>query len=171
MARYVISLTLPYPAQSRVTREVIRADDNRAILYAQNWLHQSRLSTRVIWQWWQGYTVEEVRKDGETRHVESGHADNRECYVAGYRNPGGAARNGAAKGEKIGRFGVRSGKGKPADARADYLPIRRIGARKSARQPRELSPFQQKLRAAVETAKLRAGSHGNVSRMGSDTDD
>ena len=171
MARYAVSLTLSHAAPCRVTREIVRADDYRAISFAEEWLHQSRLSTRILWLWYDGYVVEEVSKDGETRHVATGKAEDKECYRAGHKVPRGKAKDGGAARGEVSRFGVRAGKGKPADARADYLPIRRIGARKSARQPRELSPFQQRMKGLVDAAKLRAGTHGDVSPMGSNTDD
>lgn len=171
MARYAVSLALSHSALCRVTREIVRADEYRAILFAQGWLHQSRLSTRIIGMGYDSYFVEEVNKDGETRHVASGLSEDKECYRIGYKSSDRKAKAKKPSRGETSRFGVRSGKGTPPDVRQDYLPIRRIGQRKTTRAPRELSPFQQQMKAMVETAKLRAGKNGDVSPLGSNTHD
>ena len=171
MARYAVTLLLSHAAPCRVTREITRADDDRAILFAQEWLHRSRLSTRIIGMGYDCYSVEEVSKGGETRHVSDGIGADKECYRIGYKGTDAKAKAKRASRGETSRFGVRPGKGTPPDARQDYLPIRRLGKRTTARAPRELSPFQQKMKALVEAAKLRAGSHGDVSPMGSNTND
>lgn len=171
MARFIITLYLSSNRQCAVTREVTRRDDERAILFAQELLHKSRLSTRILWQWYDAYSVEEVTKDGETREVGAGTAAERDCYRAGYKpesgRKAGASNSPAAGASRI----VGAAKGKPADTRADYLPIRKIGQAKRARAVKELSPYQQKLRAVVEAAQERKLNSGHVSRMGSNTHD
>jgi len=169
MARYAVSLTLSHAAQCRRTREVVRADSDRAILFAEEWLHKTRLSMRIVGISYDGWTVEEVSKDGETRHIASGIGEDKECYRPGYKVADTKAKAKRASREEVSRFGVRQGKGTPADDRQDYLPIRRIGQRKTTRAPRELSPFKQQMKALVDAAKLRAGSHGDVSPLGSNT--
>lgn len=48
MARYVVSLYLDSHSETRAVVQIRRDSDERAILYAQNWLHKSRLSTRYL---------------------------------------------------------------------------------------------------------------------------
>lgn len=45
-ARYVVCLYLNAKPHARVERSIRRDSDERAVLYAQNWLHKHRLSLR-----------------------------------------------------------------------------------------------------------------------------
>lgn len=169
MARYVVTLSLGGSAECAVSREVKRGDDDRAILFAKDWLHKTRLSTRILWMWYDAYVIKEVTDNGEERFIEEGHAEERECYRAGYK--GGSRKRGSKQSDSTGSRLVPSGqaKGKPADTRADYLPIRTLGRAKSGRKPRELSPYQQKMMAMVAAAKGGQLGNGDVSPMGSNT--
>lgn len=171
MARFIVTLYLAESRQCAVSREVTRADDERAIFFAQNWLHQSRMSTRILWQWYDSYLVEEVNKDGERKEIARGAGEEKDCYRAGYKAAGRGRGTDKGRSKGIATTLPGMGKGKPHDARADYLPIRVLGGKRATRKPQELSPYQQKLRAVVAAAQERHIANGDVSRMGSNTHD
>jgi hypothetical protein len=129
------------------------------------------MATRIIWQWFDRYAVEEVNSDGEKEEIANGAGQSKDCYVAGYRGAKGNRGKQGTQGTRAAGINGGAAKGKAADLQPGYLPIRTIGKRKGTRAGKDLSPYQQKMRAIVEAAQERARLNGHVSRMGSNTHD
>lgn len=87
MARYVVALWLSSNVACRVGRQITRKDDSRAIAFAEEWLHKSCISTRLIWMTYDRWTVLEALEDGEIRHVRDGIKVDSPAYRAGFKVP------------------------------------------------------------------------------------
>lgn len=149
MARFVVTLWLSSNPDCRVERKVTRADTDRAIFYATELLHKSRMSTRILWMWFDRWTVEEEGKDGERGEATTGEAEPKESHKAGHRKASKA----------------------PPKRRASPYSASGIITGRATRKVRVLSPFQQRMQRAMDEARERLNGDGTVSRMGSDTHD
>lgn len=148
MARYVISLYLDSHSDARVAVQTRRDSDERAILYAQNWLHKSRLSTRYLGISFDRWMVEVEREAGLTLEVATGIDELRVPTAAEQR-----ARR---------------------EAKAPKLKVSgSVTSRRAPRSsPRKLAPARplSRLAQAVALAKQKVADNGIIPPLGSDKD-
>lgn len=81
MARYVIRLYVALNQQCGIERVIRREGDDRAILYAQNWLHKHRLSMRYLGIAFDRWSVA-VESDAEISKIISSGVDDRRVPTA-----------------------------------------------------------------------------------------
>lgn len=72
MARFLVTLEVESLPTAHVLREIRRADRDRAILFAEQWLARSRLSGRYFTVWYDMWRLSEVDADGSTVEIATG---------------------------------------------------------------------------------------------------
>lgn len=148
MARYVVALYLDSHSETRAVVRIRRDGDERAILYAQNWLHKSRLSTRYLGISFDRWSVALEREAGLTLEVATGVDELRVPTAAEQR-----ARR---------------------EAKAPKLKVTgSVTSRRAPRSsPRKLTPARplSRLAQAVALAKQKVADNGIIPPLGSDKD-
>ena len=148
MARFEVRLGLISDRTVIAERVITRADLERAILFAQKWLHESRKSTRVLWTWFDQWEIWEASEDGSTRCTAKGEAEDHEAHHAGYKP---TSRRRVPKATAGIKRGV-------------------VQNQHSRKRTKELTPYQSRMQQMLQAAKDKA-ANGTVSRMGSNTHD
>lgn len=148
MARFVVRLGLISNRAVIAERVITRTDAERAILFAQKWLHESRKSTRVLWMWFDLWEIWETDENGTTRCTATGEAEDHEAHHPGYKPSPRRGVSKATAGIKRGVFQNQHDRGRT----------------------KGLTPYQTRMQQMLQAAKDKA-SDGTVSRMGSNTHD
>lgn len=153
--RFLVTLTRAQDSHCRVTRTVRRSDQNRVVFYASNWLLQTQRLEHYFGVTYNVYEIYEQNPDGEWVLVETESVANAEARrtvtrpeTAKSQTASVDQKSRSRQGNKIGR------KQQPGDDQlivTDKLPR----TSQQFRDRKTVSPFQQRVRAELELARLR----------------
>lgn len=144
MARYVVALYLGSHSDTRAVIQIRRDSDERAILYAQNWLHKNRLSGLSYGLAYDRWSVTRLDDHGDPVDVATGVDEIR------VPTPAERAARKASRETKLKATGLITSRRAPS-------PAKRVTV-----QSRPMSRLAQ----AVAMAKQKVAQNGDVSPMG-----